>query len=56
MQFGYCSGSIQLDIKFDLEKYPNAESNWKNSSDRKIALFGKNVHINHAVSLSFDHF
>jgi hypothetical protein len=38
MQFGYCSGSIQLDRKFDLEKYPNVESNWKNSIDRKIAL------------------
>jgi hypothetical protein len=38
MQFGYCSGSIQLDRKFDLKKYPNVESNWKNSIDRKIAL------------------
>ena len=30
MEFGYCSGSTELDIKFDKyesEKYPNAENN-----------------------------
>ena len=30
-------GDMALNL-VDLEKYPNAESNWKNSIDRKIAL------------------
>jgi len=41
LTFGYCSGVKQLDKKYDskkLEKYPNAEINYKNSLKRKIEL------------------
>ena len=38
LSFGYCSGSIQLDKNFSSEKYPKAEENYRNSTDRKLDL------------------
>lgn len=31
LSFGFCSGSMQIDMKFDSVEYPNAGKNWSNT-------------------------
>lgn len=38
LSFGYCSGSIRLDRNFNSEKYPKAQENYRNSTNRKLEL------------------
>lgn len=38
LSFGFCSGSIQLDRKFDLAEYPNLDVNYKKTNDLKLEV------------------
>ena len=49
LQFGLCSGSMQLDRKMNSRDYPNAETNWIKSINQKISVlqYFKSKHIEH---------
>lgn len=38
LSFGYCSGSLQIDRKFDESNYPGVTSNYKSSIDLKLSV------------------
>ncbi len=38
LRFGYCSGAVQQDQKFDLVKYPDADVRHKENLDLKLAV------------------
>lgn len=38
LSFGYCSGSQQIDKKFNLDKYPNAQKNNNESIQRRLSI------------------
>lgn len=56
LSFGFCSGSIQLDRKFDLAEYPNLDENYKQSNDLKLDVLKwlkqKNISLQNEFGVS----